>query len=64
MKATRVSPADKEAGNSSGRFQVCVRMSVVQFDTLLAVLEPHIKKKTTNFCEPIGLAQQLKVRSK
>ncbi len=22
-----------------------------QFDALLAILEPHIKKKTTNFCE-------------
>ncbi len=26
-------------------------MSVSQFDDLLAILEPHIKKKTTNFCE-------------
>ncbi len=26
-------------------------MSVAQFDALLAILEPHIKKKTTNFCE-------------
>ncbi len=22
-----------------------------QFDALLAIIEPHIKKKTTNFCE-------------
>ncbi len=26
-------------------------MSVTQFDAVLAILEPHIKKKTTNFCE-------------
>ncbi len=26
-------------------------MSVAQFDALLAILGPHIKKKTTNFCE-------------
>ncbi len=26
-------------------------MSVAQFDALLAILEPDIKKKTTNFCE-------------
>ncbi len=26
-------------------------MSVSQFDAVLAILEPHIKKKTTNFCE-------------
>ncbi len=26
-------------------------MSVAQSDALLAILEPHIKKKTTNFCE-------------
>ncbi len=24
---------------------------MAQFDDLLAILEPHIKKKTTNFCE-------------
>ncbi len=24
---------------------------MAQFDALLAILEPHIKKKTTNFCE-------------
>ncbi len=26
-------------------------MLVAQFDALLAILEPHIKKKTTDFCE-------------
>ncbi len=26
-------------------------MSVAQFDALLVILEPHVKKKTTNFCE-------------
>uniref|UniRef100_A0A8C1XYC4 DDE Tnp4 domain-containing protein n=1 Tax=Cyprinus carpio TaxID=7962 RepID=A0A8C1XYC4_CYPCA len=30
-------------------------MSVAQFDILLAILEPHIKKKTTNFRELIDL---------
>ncbi len=34
-----------------GRFKVYFRMSVSQFDALLVILEPHIKKKTTNFCE-------------
>ncbi len=24
---------------------------MAQFDALLEILEPHIKKKTTNFCE-------------
>ncbi len=24
---------------------------MAQFDVLLVILEPHIKKKTTNFCE-------------
>ncbi len=24
---------------------------MAQFDALLAILEPHIKKKTANFCE-------------
>ncbi len=24
---------------------------MAQFDALLAILEPHIKNKTTNFCE-------------
>ncbi len=33
------------------RFKVYFRTSVAQFDVLLAILEPHIKKKTTNFCE-------------
>ncbi len=32
-------------------FKVYFRMSVAQFDALLAILEPHIKRKTTNFCE-------------
>ncbi len=32
-------------------FKVHFRMSVAQFGALLAILEPHIKKKTTYFCE-------------
>ncbi len=43
------------------RFQVCFRMSAVQFDPLLAIVEPHIKKKTTNLCKPIDPEQQLAV---
>ncbi len=39
----------KELWNYPDHFQVYFRMSVVQFDMLLAVLEPHIKKETTNF---------------
>ncbi len=41
----------KEQRDYNGRFKVYFRMSVAQFDALLAILEPHIKKKTTNFCE-------------
>ncbi len=41
----------KEQRNYHGRYKVYFRMSVGQFDALLAILEPHIKKKTTNFCE-------------
>ncbi len=41
----------KEQRDYHGRFRVCFRMSVAQFDALLAILEPHIKKMTTNFCE-------------
>ncbi|XP_042273182.1 uncharacterized protein LOC121900727 [Thunnus maccoyii] len=51
----------KELRNSPDRFQVYFRMSVVQFDTLLAILEPHIKKKTTNFRDPIDPEQRLAV---
>ncbi len=39
----------KEQRDYHGRFKVYFRMSVAQFDALLAILEPHIKKKTTNF---------------
>ncbi len=41
------SPFIKEQRDYKANF----RMSVAQFDALLAILEPHIKKKTTNFCE-------------
>ncbi len=41
----------KEQRDYHGRFKVYSRMSVAQFDALLAILETHIKKKTTNFCE-------------
>ncbi len=33
------------------RFKVYFRMSVAQFDALLVILEAHIKRKTTSFCE-------------
>ncbi len=39
----------KELRDYPGRFKVYFRMSA-QFDALLEILEPHIKK-TTNFCE-------------
>ncbi len=32
-------------------FKVYFRMSMAQFDAFLAILESHIKKKTTHFCE-------------
>ncbi len=41
----------KEQRDYDGRFKVYSRMSVAQFDASLAILETHIKKKTTNFCE-------------
>ncbi len=41
----------KEQRDYHGRFKVYFRTSVSQFDALLVILEPHIKKKTTNFCE-------------
>ncbi len=41
----------KEQRDYHGRFKVYFRMSVAQFDGLLAILEPRIKKKTTSFCE-------------
>ncbi len=41
----------KDQWDYHGRFKVYFRMSVAQFDALLA-MEPHIKIKTTNFCEP------------
>ncbi len=41
----------KEQRDDHGRFKVYFRMSVAQFDALVVILEPHIKKKTTNFCE-------------
>ncbi len=40
----------KEHRDYHSRLKVYFRMSVAQFDALLAILEPHIKK-TTNFCE-------------
>ncbi len=38
----------KELRDYHGRFKVYFRMSVAQFDALQEILEPHIKKKTTN----------------
>ena len=51
----------KELRNYPKRFKIYLRMSVEQFDALLAILEPHIKKKTTNFREPIDPEQRLAV---
>ncbi len=41
----------KEQRDCHGRFEVYFWMSAAQFDALLAILEPHIKKKTTKICE-------------
>ncbi len=41
----------KEQRDYQGQLKVYFRMSVAQFDVLLVILEPHIKRKTTNFCE-------------
>ncbi len=41
----------KDQRDYYGHFKVYFRMSVAQFDALLAILEPHIKRKTTHFCE-------------
>ncbi len=49
----------KEQRDYHERFKVYFRMSAAQFDALLAILEPHIKKKTTNFCE-LGVQGSLK----
>ncbi|CAL9705130.1 unnamed protein product [Knipowitschia caucasica] len=43
------------------RFKSTFRMSVAQFDALLTTLAPHIRKKTTNFRDPIGPEQRLAV---
>lgn len=59
--ARRVSPADEGAVELSRSFPG-LRKSEVQFDKLLAILEPHIKKKTTNFHNLIDPEQQLAVR--
>ncbi len=40
----RESPLLKEQRDYHGRFKVYFRMSVAQFDGLLVILEPHIKK--------------------
>ncbi len=41
----------KEQLDYHEQFKVYFRISADQFDALLAILEPHIKKKTINFCE-------------
>ncbi len=41
----------KEQRDYQRRLKVYFRMSVAQFDALLVILEPHIKQKTTKFCE-------------
>ncbi len=51
QRGRRVPLLIKEQRDYPGRFKVYFRTSVAQFDALLAILEPHIKKKTTNFCE-------------
>ncbi len=41
----------KEQRDYLGRFKVYFRMSVAQFDALLAIQEPHIKLLESHFCE-------------
>ncbi len=41
----------KEQRDYLGWFKVYFRMSVAQFYALLAILESHIKRKNTSFCE-------------
>ncbi len=41
----------KEQRDYHRRLKVYFRMSVAQFDALPQILELHIKKRTTNFCE-------------
>ncbi len=47
----------RELHNYPDHFQVYFNMSVVQFNTLLAILGPHIKNKTNNFCKLIDREQ-------
>ncbi len=59
-KARRVLPADKGAAELLQSLPD-IRMSVIQFGMLPAILEPHIKKTTTSFCKPTDREQQLTV---
>ncbi len=43
-RGRRVPPPDKDQRDYHGRFKVYSRMSVAQFDALLAILESHIKR--------------------
>ena len=62
-RGRRVSPPYQGVAKLSWpeQFKIYLRMSVEQFDALLAIQEPHIKKKTTNFREPIDPEQRLAV---
>ncbi len=44
-------PPFKDQRDHHGRFKVYFRMSEAQFDAMLAIPEPRIKKKTNNFCQ-------------
>ena len=50
----------KELRNYPEKCIMYLKMSVAQFDALLAILEPH-KKMTRNFREPIEREQRLAV---
>ncbi len=54
----------KKLRHSPNSFRVYFRMSVVQFDTLLILLELHTKKKNTSFCESVNPEQLLAVCSR
>ncbi|XP_073318399.1 uncharacterized protein [Pagrus major] len=45
----------------NGRFRTYIRMSMGQFETLLGLLAPHLRKQTTNYQDPVDPEQRLAV---
>lgn len=58
-KAGRVSQA--HTGAVEYLQKMCFEMSGAQYDTLPNMLEIHIKKNWTNYCNPVDPQQQLAV---